>query len=137
MKRALALILLAVLSLSMIAAAPPPPPQPNITIQILTPPPAHLAVGQSFTFDVLITSDQPFNLAMVHGDQQFPGKGIYYHGSDSANHATSALLHLTMTGKGSTAGLPGGVAPYAVVAGARFHGGITLMQVFNFTVAVP
>jgi hypothetical protein len=126
---------------------------PTVTIELLNPPPSdplELAVGESYTFDVEITSDEPFVLAMVLTDQYYPGRGIYWHDSDRATQATSALLHLTVTGKKSTGDLlevcdwpepgvcwPEGVAPAAIAAGARYKGGQIFAQRFNFAVLVP
>jgi hypothetical protein len=125
---------------------------PTVTIELLNPPPdglLELDVGQSHTFDIRIESTEPFVLAMALTDQYYPGRGIYWHGSDRATQDTSALLHLTVTGKKSTADLaavcdwpePGvcwdeGVAPAAIAAGVRFKGGQVVAQRFVFAVVV-
>jgi hypothetical protein len=130
-------------------AAPKPP-----TIKLLTPPPKNkpleLAVGESVTFDILVKSDEPFVLAIALTNQYYPGRGIYWHGGDQASHATEAVLHLTMTGKGSTADLfavcdwpepgycwPEGVAPVAIAVGVRYPGGAVYSEQFPFSVVVP
>lgn len=126
---------------------------PTATITLLNPPPAgllELAVGESYTFDVEITSDEPFVVAVAMVDQYYPGRGIYWHGSDRATQATSAVLHLTMTGKKPTADLsavcdcpepgdcwPAGVAPAAIAAGVRYKGGQVVAERFSFAVVVP
>jgi hypothetical protein len=126
---------------------------PAATIALLNPPPSdplELAVGESYTFDVEITSDEPFVVAAAMPDQYYPGRGIYWHGSDRAAQATSAVLHLTVTGKRSTADLPAvcdwpepgdcwpeGVAPIAIAAGVRYKGGQVVAQRFSFAVVVP
>jgi hypothetical protein len=126
---------------------------PVVTIEVLNLPDdgvLELAVGQSYTFDIYIESDQPFVLAAAQTDAFYPGRGIFWHGGDRTTHNTSVTLHLTVTGKNSTADLravcdwpepgdcwPEGVAPAAIVAGARFKGGLTVAPVFAFGVEVP
>jgi hypothetical protein len=86
---------------------------------------------------------------MALTDQYYPGRGIYWHGSDRATQANSALLHLTVTGKKSTADLasvcdwpepgkcwPEGVAPASIAVGVRFKGGLVVGERFNFAVVV-
>lgn len=126
---------------------------PSATITLLNPPPSgllELDVGESYTFDVEITSDEPFVLALALPNQYYPGRGIKWHGCDQATHSTSALLHLTMRGKGSTADLPAvddwpgpgvdwpeGVAPISLVVGVRYKGGYVVAEAFSFAVVVP
>ncbi len=123
---------------------------PTVTIRLLNDLPTELAVGQSYTIDILVTSDEPFILAMAMPDQYYPGRGIFFHGSDSVTHANEAVLHLTVTGKASTADLaavsdwptpgenwPAGVAPASVVVGVRFKHGQVVAERFNFAVKVP
>lgn len=141
MKRFLATIgvVTAIVLLTCVPASQATTP-PSATITLLNPPPSgllELDVGESYTFDVEITSDEPFILAMALPNQYYPGRGIKWHGCDQATHSTSALLHLTMTGKNSTADLPDGVAPASVVAGVRFKGGQVVAQEFSFAVIVP
>jgi hypothetical protein len=117
---------------SMAAAAP-------ITIELLNPPKKgllELAVGESYTFDIEVTSTAPFIQAIVLGDEYYPGRGVFFHGNDIAHHTTSALLHLTIEGKEPTDFLPDGVAPAAVVAGVRFKGGVVFSERFDFNVHV-
>jgi hypothetical protein len=125
---------------------------PNVTITFLNPPDRilELEVGQPYTFDVQIISDEPFVMAMLMTDQYYPGRSIHWQGCDVANQATSAVLHLTITGKASTADLPGvcdwpeantcweeGVAPMSLVVGARYRGGQMVSERFDFAVVVP
>jgi hypothetical protein len=126
---------------------------PTITITLLNPPPGgvlELAVGESYTFDILITSDEPFVMAAALTNSYYPGRGVFWHGGDHASQSTSATLHLTVTGKSPTADLlavcdwpiPGtcysaGTAPLAIVAGVRYKGGVTIAQTFTFAVKVP
>lgn len=129
-------------------------PGPAITMTVLNPPPDGLlvlAVGQSYTFNILLTSEQPFNSAMAKVDMFYPGKGVIWHaGTDIVKKSTTALLHLTVVGKSSTASLlpvvdwpaagiswPGGVAPEEILAGARFQGGMVSGDGFLFAVQVP
>ena len=143
----LAMVLLVCAPSSAVESAPP------ISINLLNPPKdglLDLAVGESYTFDIAVTSDEPFTLAVAMTDAYYPGRGVFWHGIDRASRSTSALLQLTMTGKASTAGLPAvcdwpepgycwpdGVAPVSIVAGVRFAGGVTVSEVFPFAVVVP
>jgi hypothetical protein len=95
-----------------------------------------LGVGESQTFTIDITSSDHFILAMVMTDMYYPGRGVFWHGSDRAIHSDLAVLHLTITGKESTASLPGGVAPVAIVAGVRYQGGVVYSERFDFNVRV-
>ena len=87
---------------------------------------------------------------MAMTDAYYPGRGVFWHGNDTAHHTTSATLHLTMTGKNSTADLPAvydwpepgvhwpeGVAPVSIVAGVRYKGGLIISERFDFGVVVP
>ena len=140
-------VLLALVASSQAAAAP------KVSIKVKgIPGPGilDLAVGESRTFDIHIKSDEPFVLAIALTNQFYPGRGIYWHGGDQASQATEAVLHLTMTGKGSTADLfavcdwpepgqcwPEGVAPVAIAVGVRYEGGEVVGQQFPFAVVVP
>lgn len=126
----------------------------TVRIKLLNPPPKNkpleLAVGESYTFDILVTSDEPFSVAIAMTNAYYPGRGVFWHGSDRASQQTSAVLHLTMTGKDSTADLfavcdwpepgdcwPEGVAPVAIAVGVRYAGGEVVGQQFPFAVVVP
>jgi hypothetical protein len=132
---AISIMMLLVFLAPVTSAAKPAP----VTIKLLNPPKKgvlELDVGQSYTFDVEITSDEPFILAIALGDEYYPGRGVFYNGNDTASHATSALLQLTITGKEPTDFLPEGVAPIAVVAGVRFPGGVVFSERFDLNVRV-
>ena len=128
---------------------------PNVTITVLGLPPEgeplELTVGESYTFEILIESDEPFILAKAMPDAYYPGRGVTWHRGDIVHHDTSVQLHLTMTGKKPTAGLPavcdwpepgdcwdeeGGVAPVSIVAGARHKKGVVASELFPFAVVV-
>jgi hypothetical protein len=133
------LIVISVMALCLLVAPISVAEPATTTIELLNPPKKgllELAVGESYTFDIEITSAEPFVQAIALGDQYYPGRGIFYNGNDIAQHATSALLHLTMTGKEPTDFLPDGVAPAAVVAGVRYGGQDVISERFDFVVRV-
>ena len=136
MRFARSIFLALVLILVTVAAAPPPPPTPNVTFNVLTPLPATMIVGQSYDFVVEITSDTPFISAAAMPDMFFPGRYVTAHGVSRSGAGTSAILTVRWTAKASTADLPDGVAPVAVVAGLRFKGGLTIGQRFDYNVSV-
>ena len=126
------------------------------TITLLNPPPGGrlvLRVGETYTFDILIESDDPFILAMAMPDIYYPGRAVIWHGPDLAKRANSATLHLTMTGKGSTADFavvcgwpepetepecwPKGVVPASIVVGVRYKNNVVDSERFDFAVKVP
>lgn len=131
------LMLVALVVLTVNVAAAPVPPTPNVTFTILTPLPTAMALGQTYDFVVLITSDTPFVSAMAMPDMYYPGRYVVAHGVSRSSAATSVTLTVTWTAKDSTAGLPGGIAPVAIVAGLRFQGGLTVAQRFDYNVSVP
>lgn len=109
-----------------------------------------LEVGESQTFEIQITSDEPFLWAMAMTDSYYPGRGIFSPGGDRAGQGTEAVLYITLTGKNSTADLPAvcdwpepgdcwpeGVAPVSIRAGVRFPGGLAVPERFTFGVVVP
>mgnify|MGYP000726735519 CR=1 FL=1 len=126
--------------------------EPTVSINVLNPAPNGvlvLDVGESYTFDIEVTSDTPFLIAIALTDAYYPGRGVKWHGVDVQQKGTSALLHLTVTGKNSTADLlricdwpepdicyPDGVAPLAIAAGARFPG-FSIGEYLPFSVRVP
>jgi hypothetical protein len=155
MKKVLvAISVIVVAVLLMCTAASQATATPPVKFKLLNPPPKNkpleLAAGETCTFDILVTSNEPFVLAIAMTDQYYPGRGVFWHGSDRATQGTEAVLHLTMTGKKSTADLaavcdwpepgycwPEGVAPVAIVVGVRYEGGITFSERFPFAVEVP
>src|ERR1041384_2569704 len=142
------LLILMVLMTGMLAAAAP---LPNTSIELLEPeelrvlndpqaPPPTLTmnVGESLTVRIQVKSDQEFISAMVLPSFQFPGKGVVaVQGGDHAGRGTSATLQITFKAKGSTAAMPGGVAPVHVVVGVRYDGGYVAVREYIFNVAVP
>lgn len=95
-----------ILVLLLFTPVPPVNAAPIVTITLLNPPSAgvlELAVGESYTFEILITSDEPFLTAMAMTNAYYPGRGVFWHGGDRAARSTSAILELTVTGKASTA----------------------------------
>jgi hypothetical protein len=141
----------------LVVVAPPtqaaPPTPPEVTITLLNPPPdglLQLPVGESYTFQVEVLSNEPFLWAIAMTDEYYPGRALYWHGKDKVVRDTSALLSLTMTGKKPTADLPAvcdwpepgvcwpeGVAPASIVVGVRFQGGRVAVEQFAFAVLVP
>jgi hypothetical protein len=123
---------------------------PATIFELLNPLHEPLEVGESYTFDIQVTSDKPFILAMAMTDAYYPGRGIFWSGNDTAHHTDSAVLHLTMTGKKPTAGLPAvydwpepgvgwpeDVAPASIVVGVRYRKGLAVSERFDFAVSVP
>jgi hypothetical protein len=112
-----------------------------------------LEVGETVTFDIQVTSDTQFILAMAMPDIYYPGRAVSWHGNDIAKRADSATLHLTMTGKGSTADFaevcgwpdletepecwPAGMDPASIVVGVRYQNNVVVSERFNFAVVVP
>lgn len=96
-----------------------------------------LEVGESYTFETSVSSDEVFISALMLSDEQFPGRGVFLNGGDIATQTDAALLTLTATGKNSTADLPGGVAPVALQVGVRFPGGIVVGNRVDFFIQVP
>lgn len=109
------------------------------TITFENPPPdgvLELAVGESHTLDLTVISDQAFIVAIALTDQFYPGRGVFFAGSDRETQSTRADLQLTITGKEATDFLPDGVAPVAVVVGVRYQGGVVVSERFDFVVRV-
>ena len=129
------LIVLCVLLVS-VAAAPVPPPAPTVTFTVLMPLPETMTVGQSYDFVVQVTSDIEFLAVMAMPDLYYPGRYVVSHGASRTGAGTTATLTVTFTAKASTAGLPGGVAPVAVVVGPRFKGGVVIPQRYDYNVNV-
>jgi hypothetical protein len=143
------ILIIAPLLITPVAAAKSTPTV-SITLQNPLPDGYVLAVGETHTFKILITSDQPFTLAMALPNAYYPGRGVFWHDSDRVTKATSVTLQLTIKGKNSTADLPGvcdwptvgtcwpqGTAPLAIAAGVRFKGGQVISETFAFSVKVP
>ena len=126
---------------------------PKVSIRLFKPPPKgllELAVGESYTFEIQITSSEEFLWAMAKTDSYYPGRGIFAPGGDRAGQGTEATLYITLTGKNSTADLPAvcdwpapgdcwpaGIDPVSIVAGVRFSNGLVVAEQFPFAVQVP
>ncbi len=119
-----------------VAAAPAPPTQPNVQIQVVNGLPAIMNVGESFTVEILVTSDTTFISAAAMPSAYYPGRYVVAQGVNIVQSGTTATLYVTFTAKDSTANLPNGVAPVSVVAGVRYPQGITISERFDYTVAV-
>ena len=131
------LVLMVLLTGTLTAAAPAPPPAPNLTFTLISGLPATMNVGDTATVVVQVNSDQEFNFAQMLPTFYFPGRGVVaVQGGDHAGSGTSATLEITFIAKDSTADL-GGAVPVSVVAGARYKGGYTASQRFDFSVTVP
>jgi hypothetical protein len=116
------------------AAPPPPPVPPDVAFTLLTPLPTDLAVGEEYTVDVLVEADQPFVMCISLVDVYYPA--YIQNFGDVARGGTSAVLHVKLIGRRSTAGLPGGATWFAVAAGARYGGGYVATHLFEGMLAV-
>ena len=146
---AIAVVAAAVAGTTVPAAAAPGTEAPTVTFTLMTELPTELAVGETAVIHVRVESSEPFVMAIALGDSYFPGRGVQFDGSTAQPRATSADLYLTVTGRDSTADLPGaqdwpaeedwpaGVAPLAVRVGARFPGGVIVSTTYLFSVTVP
>ena len=128
-------VLMVVCSFFMVAAAPMPP-QPEVNITLLNELPANMTVGKTYTVEIQLESDIPFNSAMAMPDMYYPGRFVVAHGVSRSGRGTSATLYITFTAKSTTEDLPGEVAPVAVVAGARYKQGVSVAERFDFNVTV-
>ena len=133
----------------LIGTAAPITAAPGVRIKLLNKLPTQLEVGESYTIDIQVTSPEPFIIAMAMIDAYYPGRGIFSAGPDHASWATQADLHVTLTGKESTADLPAvtnwpttedwpaGVAPLSLVVGVRYANGAVVSESFPWAVTVP
>lgn len=120
----------------LVAAAPNPSP-PTVNFTLLTPLPATLQVGESYTVVVQVDSAADYLFAMAIPAPEYPGRYVVFSGPDRAGGGTSSVLSLTLTGKNSTAvDFPEGV-PVQFVVMTRFKGGVTASQWYRFNVVVP
>jgi len=134
MKKYLFILALSVLIMGALTAASP---TPNVTFTLVSGLPETMNVGDTATVVVLVESDQTFNFAQMLPDTYFPGRGVVaVQGGDREGSGTSATLEITFEAKGSTADF-GGPVPVSVVAGARYKGGFTASERFDFLVNVP
>lgn len=134
----LVVVMLSVAVLATSVAAAPLAQQPNVTFTLVQGLPATMQVGESHTVVVAVTSDQPFISGIALPSAYYPGARYILTGpGDHSQGGTSTTFHVPYVAKGSTADLPGGVAPVSVVAAVRFQGGITVYKQYDFLVAVP
>ena len=147
------LVLLAVAqigSASAVAATPPGFP-PGVDVTVLTPLPTELDVGETYTIQIQVESERPFDQAAAMKDAYYPGRGVFLTTGRRAHNSTSAILTAKVTGKNSTADLESvcgwplpdsectsaGAAPLAVAVGVRYSGGELYWAYFPFEVVVP
>ena len=129
--------LLSIVLLSTTVAAGPAPQQPNVTFTLVQGLPDTMQVGESYTVEVLVTSDIPFIFSAALPSEYFPGRYVVAAQGDHSSAGTTSTLYVTFTAKGSTSGLPNGAAPVTVSVGAHYKGGYVATQSFDFLVAVP
>ena len=135
MKRLFYVLCLTVLMVSVLTGAAP---TPNPTFTLVQALPLTMSVGETRTVIVHVTSDQEFISVLALPSFLFPGKGVVaVQGGDHAGRGSDATLEITFKAKGSTAQMPGGVAPVYVVVGVRYGGGFVAVQEYLFNVAVP
>ena len=111
----------------------------SATITLLNPPAGgelHLAIGESYTFDIAVNSDTQFIQAIALIDQYFPERGVRDQGADVVVRQTSTVLHMTIKGVSSTAQLPNGISPITLIVGVRYGGGVVVQQAFPINVIV-
>lgn len=135
-KRLLSIFGLTVLSVLLTGLLTAAAPAPVVTFTLVSGLPATMNVGDSATVVIQVDSDQPFIFAQALPTEFFPGRGVVANRGDHEPGGTSALLEVTFTAKSSTA-KAGGPVPVSVVAGARYQGGVTISQRFDFFVTVP
>ena len=135
MKRFFYVFCLTVLMVSILTGAAP---TPNTTFTLVQGLPSTMSIGETRTVIVHVASDQQFISVTALPSFQFPGKGVVaVQGGDRTGRGTSATLEVTFKAKGSTAAMPGGVAPVYVVVGVRYAGGYVAVQEYIFNVTVP
>ena len=129
------LVALMVLLTGVLTAAAP---VPNTTITFVNSLPPVMHVGETYTVEVQVTSDQQFTSAQAMPDFQYAGKGVVaVQGGDRVGQNSNATLRVTFKAKGPTAKMPGGVVPVSVVVGVRYRSGNIVVQRYDFTVQVP
>jgi hypothetical protein len=138
MKKALSILfVLAICAVWITPAAAQGNPAPTITF--VNPPPGGvvvLSVGQSYTFEVQVVSDQPFVHAQLALGQFYPGRSVFADGIQLVHRGTTATLRLTVTGKMPTAQFPDSIAPVTLVAGVRYQGGVVISQSYDLGIIV-
>ena len=125
-------------------AAGPNPPEPDFAITLEQGLPDEMVVGETYTVEVAVESDIPYNFAMAMPDFFYPGRYLVAQGPNRSGTGTQATLSVPFTAKSSTMGLPEmpelGVpedhALVGVAVGIRYHGGVVVSDVFWFNVKV-
>ena len=139
MKRIFPSVFLALVLVLTVVSTAAAAPVPMTTFTLVSGLPSTMNVGETFTVEVQVDSDVPFNAVQALPSFMFPGKGVVaVQGGDRAGRGTSATVEVTFQAKSSTAGFPGGgVAPVHVVVGVRYAGGFVAVQDYLFNVTVP
>ena len=138
MKRLFKFISLALLMILVTGLLTAAAPVPNVKFHLVSGLPSTMKVGETATVTVKLTSDQKFISSQAMPDFQYAGKGVVsVNGGDRTGKGTSATLKVTFKAKGSTAKMPGGVAPVSVVVGTRYSNGYVAVQTYTFNVSVP
>lgn len=107
-----------------LAARPGGPSVPTITL--LNAPhngEIHIHVGESYALTWHVESTAAFQSATVLADQFYPGRGIFFSGTDRSGAGTSADISLALKGKEPTEDLAEGYAPISPTVVVRFGGG--------------
>ena len=112
---------------------------PTVTFFLVQGLPATMALGETQTVIVEVTSGSPFLFAQALPSMYYPGRGVVAAAGDHVGKGTSAVLEVPFTAKnptGAFANAPG-YAPVSVVVGVRFQGGYVVSQQYDFVVTVP
>jgi hypothetical protein len=143
-KRLLAFIGLMALMVLMTGTLTAAAPVPVTTFTLVEDLPAVMNVGDTYTVEVRVESDQEFIFAQALPAAYFPGRGVVAAQGDHVGQGNFARLEVTFNAKSSTANFPGtancpsgGVAPVSVVVGVRYLGGYVDVRRFEFCVQVP
>ncbi len=112
-------IFLAVFAMFLTVAAGPVPPQPNVQIEVVSPLPATMNVGDTFTVEILVTSDVTFISAAAMPSAYYPGRYLVAQGINIVHSGTTATLYVTL-----------------VVVGVRYPMGVLIAQRYDYLVAV-
>ena len=128
------LSLMMVLMTGVLTAAAPAPTVEFTLVQGL---PSTMHVGDTYTVVVQVTSDVPFTSVQAMPNPHYPGKGVVpVMGGDHAGAGTSATVEVTFTAKSLPVKLPDSKDIMDVVVGARYQGGVLVVQYFHFEVTI-
>lgn len=128
------LVALMVLLTGVLTAAAP---VPNTSITFVNQLPSVMHVGETYTVEVQVTSDQTFTSAQAMPDFQYAGKGVVaVQGGAREGRNTNATLFVTFKAKSVTAKMPGGVVPVSVIVGVRYGGGYVYVDQSTINVQV-